>query len=187
MIISNDEALKRLSSPLNLLNKMRVSSRSKAMDLFVPSASPGRTNTNQSESAVPPFHNPFEKARQELSSDSAIIPEVLPESESTSATKTAEPTLDTLIASSDNDIKLALAHDTALDVINSAMKKISNDMDNIKSEKLPSVITAASKIVEGIRKERNENSKTKIGRDVHLHFYTPIQKKMEEYEVVEVG
>jgi len=183
MLISNDEALKRLGSPLNLLNKMRVSSRSNAMNLFVP---PSNNKSKIEEPAVPPFHNPFDKAKQELVSDSAIIPEVLPNSESTAA-KTAEPTLDALIANSDNDIKLALAHDTAIDVMVSAMQKVKGDMDNIKSDKLPSVITAASKVVEGIRKERNENSKTKIGRDVHLHFYTPTQKKLEDYKIIEVG
>ena len=48
------------------------------------------------------------------------------------------------------------------------------------------MISAASKTVESIRRERNENAKQGKDREVHYHFYTPEQKKVSDYEVIDV-
>ena len=60
-------------------------------------------------------------------------------------------------------------------------------LDEVKADKLPSVITAASKVVESIRRERMELNKSSKGKDVHYHFYNTEQRKISDYEVIEVS
>jgi hypothetical protein len=96
------------------------------------------------------------------------------------------PSLDGLLDNAETKIKLGLAHDKAVDLIHSAVSALHDKIDDIKADKLPSVITSASKMIEGIRRERLEANKAKAGRDVHLHFYTPVQRQMETYQVIDV-
>lgn len=187
MLIKDDDALRRLNSPLNLINKMKNassgnSSRNKAMSLFIKPSLDNKPSTvieekieetiKSSELQVQSF-NPF--AKQEI-----ITPEVVKE-------ESDGPTLDTLLENGDAQIKLAEAHDGALALLNKGISMLAVKLDDIKPEKLPAVIAAASKTVEGIRRERNEVNKNNKGRDVHYHFYTPTQKKLSDYEVTEVA
>lgn len=109
-------------------------------------------------------------------SDSLSIPE----------TQTNEVSLDDILEDSETNIKLAHAHNNAVALLHDSINALSLKLDNVKADKLPSVIAAASKTIESIRKERNENAKTNKGKDVHYHFYTPVQKKLTDYEVIEV-
>lgn len=91
-----------------------------------------------------------------------------------------------LLDNSDTQIKLGLAHDNALKLLNESVETLTLKLPNVRADKLPAVITAASKVVESIRKERNEVNKNSKDRDVHFHFYTPTQKKLSDYDVIEV-
>ena len=113
--------------------------------------------------------NPFQK------------PPTLPESES----KT--PLLDEILTDSDSQIKLGLAHDKALDLLTRSVDALASKLDDVKADKLPSTILAASKVVDAIRRERSESVKNNRDRDVHYHFYTPQQKKIADFEVIDVG
>jgi hypothetical protein len=99
---------------------------------------------------------------------------------------TQTPLLDELVENSESQIKLGLAHDHALDLLQRSVDILSAKLDDVKADKLPSVISAASKVVESIRKERLEVSKSGKDREVHYHFYTPEQRKMDSYEIIEV-
>jgi hypothetical protein len=200
MIISDEEAAKRLSSPMNLINRLRSSSpRSGAMSLFgvnksssflVPEKQTLKIETARveniteaSEISTSKFEfNPFDKLNKELT--------VLPKQVQTIPQQASNPDpvkLDNLLDNSDSQIKLGLAHDSALSLLTDSITAMQTKLDDVKADKLPSVISAASKVVEGIRRERNEANKNQQGKDVHYHFYTPIQRKVEEFEVIEVS
>ena len=78
------------------------------------------------------------------------------------------------------------AHDNALSVLTDAVSELKLRLGEVKADKLPSVITATSKVVESIRRERNEAAKSGKDREVHYHFYVPQQKKLENFEVIDV-
>src|SRR5437899_3120920 len=175
MLINDKEAAARLSSPLNLINQLNKngSSRKNAMDLFVPSG--GRQvatrvdkenirveQTETKEIAIIPSFNPFQKS-----------PEPLSESQT--------PLLDEILTDSDSQIKLGLAHDKALDLLTRSVDALASKLDDVKADKLPSTILAASKVVDAIRRERSESVKNNRDRDVHYHFYTPQQKKIADF------
>ena len=176
MIVSNDAALKRLESPLNLINRLRaaVNHKNDAMELF--------TGPRSAEKKV---INPFEK-REEVSSEhnsicvSAIAGEPHP------AENTQVTTLDEILQDSDSQIKLGLAHDRSLSLLTKAVGLLESKIDDVSASKLPAAITAASKVVESIRKERFEASRINKDREVHYHFYTPERKKLADFEVIEV-
>lgn len=169
MLISNDELKRRLSNPLNLLNKSGVSKNgnSGAMSLFI------RPAEEKS-----PFQNPF--AKSEPASE-------IPQDKPTSVTVIDSVPVDELIEGVDNKVDLALAHDRALKTLNEAIELTRSKMDDIKADKLPSVVTAMSKVVDGISRARLEQQKINKGTEVHHHFYMPEQRKIETYDVVEVG
>ena len=162
MIISNKEAANRLDSPLNLINRLKnvtnLSKRNDAMQLF--------TGPRQGSQQF----NPFEKPQ--------TPPVEVPEKE--------EPSLDTILENSESQIKLGLSHDRSLDLLVRSVDLLATKLDDVKADRLPSVITAASKVVESIRRERSEASKNNKDREVHYHFYTPEQKKVSDFEVIEV-
>lgn len=170
MIINDKEALNRLHSPMNLLNQLnslKSNNRKNAMSLFVGAATPIKQEVKLtfnpfSESKVEEYKEPVPSTHHEIT-----------------------PTLDNLIENSTEQVRLSLAHDAALGVLNSAVALLQTKLDDVKADKLPSVITATSKVVESIRRERLESSKTK-DREVHYHFYTPEQKKISDYEVIDI-
>jgi len=173
MIISDDSASRRLNSPLNLINRLKnVSSRSGAMQLF--------TGPKNKDITVIP--NPFAKKEAMPSADTIGLPE------RAGAQHPAEntATLDNILENSDTQIKLGLAHDSALELLTKSVSLLSAKLDDVSASKLPQAISAASKVVESIRRERTEASKNTKDREVHYHFYTPNQRKVEEYEVIDV-
>lgn len=184
MLINDSAARQRLDSPMNLINKLRNSngnnSRQSAMNLFGmgrPSAEkleikeikPIEVKTEAKEEvkeiAIVPHFNPF-------AAKNALLPEA--------------PKIEELIENSDSQMKLALAHDKALELLNNSVMMLSTKLEDVKADKLPGVITAASKVVDNIRRERNEAAKGGRDKEVHYHFYTPQQRKVSDYEVIDV-
>lgn len=172
MLINNNEAEKRLNSPLNLMNRLRresPSSRSarNAMSLF--------TKKDDSSNSF----NPFSRSETSISvpETKVITPEVVNENGS--------PKLDDILDNAEDKVKMKLIHDNALDVLSASITQIKTRIPEInKAEKLADVATKMSKIVNDIRAERKgDDGKTK---QVHLHFYTPERKKLDEFESVEV-
>lgn len=172
MLINDKDATSRLESPLNLINRLKnISSRKSAMSLFGVGRSAEKVEKIEE---VKITFNPFENKKLE------IIPQVLPQVQT--STK-----LDDILENNDSQIKLGLAHDKALDLLNRSVEALSAKLDDVRADKLSAVISAASKTVESIRKERSEASKNNKDREVHYHFYTPEQKKISDYEVIDVG
>lgn len=197
MIINDKDASARLNSPLNLINKLHERKHGSAMNLFTGDKSNNgsktksflQTNTSKSQQeSTPKAFNPFEKKtvtsepNQTASSPSsaALVPS------SSVIDNQSEPNLDRLLDNAESNIKLGLAHDKAVNLLHDSLEKLSLKLDDIKADKLSAVISAASKTVESIRRERNEAAKSSKGKEVHYHFYTPTQRKLSEYEVIEV-
>lgn len=176
MLINDKTAGARLASPNNLMNRLAslsASPRKSAMSLFIPTASALPTafpkvdiaiKTPEKEKGV--SFNPFSSASQE---------------------SPAQPT-DELVSNADEQINLALAHNKALGLLNSSLQSLTDKLDDVKAEKLPSVIAATSKVVESIRRERLEAVKSRAkNEEVHYHFYTPQQKKVSDYDVIDIS
>ena len=168
MIINDNDAKKRLDSPMNLINRLRSANGSKknnAMTLFGIGLKKEESKAvERSES----FFNPFQPQEP--------TPEPL-----------QETNLDTILKNNESQIKLGLAHDRSIDLLNRAVDMLATKLDDVSASKLPSVISAASKTVESIRKERIEAARNNKDREVHFHFYTPEQKKVSDYEVIDVA
>lgn len=180
MIVSDDDAISRLSSPLNLMNRLKSPSsngRRDAMGLF---------GINNKDKEVRTSFNPF-KREDPPEESTALVPAGKPEDNPPETPAEKPPSLDSLIDNADSQIKLASAHDEALGVLVDSVKMIKLKLDDIKPEKLPAVIAATSKVVDQIQRQRIDANKGQAGKSVHFHFYTPTQRKVEEYDVVEVG
>ena len=176
MIIKDEDAIKRLASPMNLINQLRSKTpRSGAMSLFGigRQAKPEPIEKIETKQLL----NPFQPARE---STLVTIPQQAPHS-----TEQA-PALDNILENHESQIKLGLAHDNALRLLNDSISALSLKLEDVKADKLPSVISAASKTVESIRRERAEATKNGKDQEVHFHFYTPQQKQLSDYEVIEV-
>jgi len=192
MIINDDEALKRLASPLNLINKLRDSNngnnkRKSAMSLF----GVGRSADKKLEEikiTFNPFINnttnpqPQETLTQQTKTLQPLTPSVFPQPSTTTTLN-----LDNILENHDSQIKLGLAHDNALALLNRSVDMLAAKLDDVRADKLPAVVSSASRVVESIRKERNESRANDREREVHYHFYTPSQKKIEDYEVIDIG
>ncbi len=98
----------------------------------------------------------------------------------------ATPVIDDLLENADTKIKLAQVHDLALNTLHSAITTMSTKLDDIKPEKLSQVITAMGKTVNDIRKERNDALKNNSDKQVSIIFYTPEQRKVSDYAVIDV-
>jgi hypothetical protein len=185
MIIKDSEAAARLNSPINLINKLRSISSKKndAMSLFG-IGSRREENPKPEVRSFNPFQaspeQPSENQRQTSESPTQLPARIASE-------ESNEPNLDTILKNNESQIKLGLAHDKALDLLHSSLQQLSAKLDDVKADKLPSVISAASKTVESIRRERNESLKNSRDQEVHYHFYTPQQRKLETYEVIDVA
>lgn len=176
MIVNDKEALNRLDSPMNLLNQLKrvtkKNERSSAMSLFVPSK-------KQEEKFIEEVTVTFNPFSTKAESQTSLLPQ------STSSSSQSER-LEDVLDNPDSQIKLGLAHDKALDLLHRSVEMLSLKLDDVSASKLPAVISAASKTVESIRRERLEQANTGKDREVHYHFYTPEQKKVTDYEVVDV-
>lgn len=198
MIISGKDAADRLNSPLNLINRLRNSAPRSggAMGIFTgrngkDSTSPSSTPVNQSTNSIPSSvttaseiktFNPFPKT------ETALIPSAsIPAPPATAPVNQSEETnLDNLLEDNQANIKLALAHNNAVSLLGEAITTLSTKLENVKADNLPRVIAAASRTIEAIRRERSEATKQNKGKEVHYHFYTPVQKKLEDYNIIEV-
>jgi len=181
MLVSDKDALARLHSSSNLVERLRTTSnrRAGAMDLFKSNGNIIRQITtsnngsnNQPEKLVPSNWNPF-------GNHIAVVeekPEIIQE----------QPRTDDLIDNASNRIRLADAHNEALNVLVSSVKMLGTKLDEVRADKLPSVIAAASKTVESIRREQLELNKERRGQNVHFHFYEPKRKEISEFEVIDV-
>lgn len=212
MIVSDQDAQSRLGSPLNLMNRLNniTSKRRDAMGLFginkvsddIHVRQPGDKpsvdiNTDNKlkedeDEEVKTTFNPFHKKRTTalvpLPNHPSNLPNYTPPTSSSAETsESAEPQVEDLIGNVDTQVKLGLAHDKALDTLVCAVDLMKMKLDDIKPDKLPGVISATSKVVDQIQRQRIDINKNKGNRDVHFHFYTPTQKKLEDYTVVEVG
>src|ERR1039458_144268 len=142
MIINDSDAVKRLSSPNNLMNKLKTinGSRKSAMSLFgvgrqTVTIAVSKPHNEELEISFNPF-----QTKEPLS---PLVP-------TTTATQVPQAIkLDNLLENHESQIKLGLAHDHALDLLNKSVDMLASKLDDIKADKLPAVITAASKTVEG--------------------------------------
>ncbi len=188
MLVNDKDAVARLNSPINLINQLRrgLGSNNKkndAMALFgigkkteCRSSVEGVSKENKEdkiEQKLAVTFNPFQKPQE------SFPQEFLPE-------QSSSPTLDKILENHESQIKLGLAHDAALSLLNNSIGLLSAKLEDVRADRLPSVIAAASKTVESIRRERNEATKNDKDREVHYHFYTPEQKKIEQYEIIDV-
>lgn len=208
MILNDNDALKRLNSSDNLMNKIKAlpdkpSSRSAVMGLF----GLGRNGSNKPSSItaelVEPdktkpedipefpkatfndgktFNNPFSKPVS-VNGNTVAKPEI----KTGEILPAKEPKIDDLIGNVNAQVKLAQAHDLALLTLNDSLTTLRAKLDDLKPDKLASVVSATAKVVEGIRRERSEATKNSKGQDVHYHFYTPVQKNVDDYKLTEVG
>jgi hypothetical protein len=175
MIVNEEDAIKRLNSPMNLINRLksetgsadRNSKKNNAMSLFGIGRRPPSPENELAVKEVKVNFNPFQAE---------------------SETKTSlDKTLDTILEDNESKIKLGLAHDKAITLLNNSIDALTANLDNVSASKLPAVISAAAKTIEGIRKERNEAAKIGKDKEVHYHFYTPEQRKVSDYEVIDVA
>ena len=174
MIVKDSDAIKRLDSPMNLINRLRrPNKKDNAMSLFGINKSQKGIDIGTEEVKI--SFNPFQP----------LAPVTTAPKKSLEIIK-KETSIDSILENHDSQIKLGLAHDNALKLLNNSIEILATKLDDIKSDKLPSVIGAASKVVESIRRERSEAAKLGKDRDVHFHFYTPEQKAVSSYEIIEV-
>lgn len=179
MLVSDKDALRRLNASDNLINRLKngdvSSKRNSAMSLF---GIGKKKEEIINIPAAPAAFNPFPaKGTEPVSSET---PAELP------APIVDNPNIDTILSNPDAQIKLKLAHDSALTLLTDSLSALSAKLPEVPAGKLPGVIAAASKTVESIRRERNEAAKNFKGNEVHFHFYTPEQKKLADYEVIDV-
>lgn len=172
MIIKDEDALKRLTSPMNLMNQLRnrTDKKNDAMSLF----GIGRKEVKNVDIEV-------KKKEKALVTFNPFKPLDTPEE-----AKPTPTTLDNILEDHESQVKLGLAHDNALRLLNSSVEMLQNKLDDIKVDKLPSVISAASKTVESIRRERSESAKSGKDLQVHHHFYMPQQKSVADYNIIDV-
>jgi hypothetical protein len=197
MIVKDNDAIKRLNSPMNLINRLKnvTGSRNNAMQLFgigrftdkkasedEPAKLEAKLETLSEEVTV--TFNPFNKKEE---SQTSLLPQLRSSSLNLpQETPASDIKLDNILDNTESKIRLGLAHDNALDLLNRSVEMLSAKLDDVRADRLPTVIAAASKTVESIRKERLEASKNEKDQEVHFHFYTPTQKPMSEFEVIDV-
>lgn len=176
MIVNDKDADARLNNPMNLINKLatiRETKKFNPMGLF---GVRDKDNNNSSNSDNLParIHQPPVE----------LPHKTIPQLESSDEPK--DVGLDDLLDNPENKINLSLAHKSALEVMTNSLQLLATKLDNITPAKLPTVITAAQKVVESVRKEIRESRKTNEDREVHYHFYTPVQKKIADYKIIDV-
>jgi hypothetical protein len=190
MIINNNDAVNRLSSPHNLMNRLsslKSKDRKGAMNLFIPPSAGVDVSVKRVTNEDIPEVTFNRRIKEDTQSTGLINLPAAPTITSLPDTqKSEESKIEQLIPNAEEQIKLAQAHDNALAVVNDAVRILHAKLDDIKADKLPSVIAAASRVVTDIRRERNEATKNQNNRDVHYHFYTPEQKTVSDYEIIDV-
>jgi hypothetical protein len=183
MIIDNKSAVARLASPMNLINQLRnttASNRKSAMSLF---------GIGKKKEEIIPYHRQtavielWDKIPEKEIDFNPFKPQAPP----LEIVPPPVTNLDSILENHEGQIKLGLAHDNALDLLTRSIGMLSVKLDEVSAAKLPTVITAAGKVVESIRKERIAIRANGSDREVHYHFYTPNQKVIKDFEVIDVG
>lgn len=187
MIVNDNDAKARLASPGNLINRLHSadnkSSKNSAMSLF----GIGRKKevTSDNGLSVSSAIASISEERKDTEIKISFNP-FQPQAPSAIITPSESPALDEILEDHEAKIKLGLAHDRSIDLLNRSVEMLSAKLDDIKADKLPAVIAAASKTIDNIRRERNEQTKNGKDKEVHYHFYTPQQNKITDYEVIDV-
>jgi hypothetical protein len=170
---------------MNLINRLAASknnSRSNAMQLFMPNKKEVSSDKKEVSSASSNLDSAITGVEHPVKNTfNPFEPHSVPNTPEITA-----PVLEQIVENQDSQIRLGLAHDKALELLNRSVDYLTAKLDDVKADKLPAVVTAASKVVESIRRERSEASKNNKDREVHYHFYTPQQKAVADYEVIEV-
>lgn len=186
MIVNDNDAVKRLNSPMNLINRLKDTtsskSRNSAMSLFGVGRKPEevKQETKQVESTE-------QKEVLSISFNPFKAKEILPSSETTPQEPSSPtPVLENILENHETQIKLGLAHDATLNLLNKSVELLTTKLDDIKADRLPLVVRAAGQVVTDIRKQQIANKETQKEKEVHYHFYTPQQKSVKDYEVIDV-
>lgn len=183
MLINNDEMEKRLNNPLNLLNRVKSGTlgsgavKKEALSLF----------TKGKSVAVPVTET--ERVEVSFARSNSSTPSNLPARKETIPLPADSPSVSVLIDDADAKIKLSQAHDNALELLTSSINSLKKKVEEgeVKASSIPSIITSASRVITDIRKERLEREKANEGQNVHYHFYCPEQKKISEFEIIDVA
>lgn len=181
MIVNDKDALARLNSPMNLFNRLKAATdnsktpRASAMGLF------GLNKNGERERTGVSFNSSNKKAEANKETDTTAQETTQILERHSEGVKIGD-----ILSNAESQIKLTQAHDRALELLNNSVAELSLKLSEVPAAKLPGVIAAASKTVESIRKERNEAARSNKDREVHFHFYTPEQKKLNDYTVIDV-
>lgn len=187
MLINESDAATRLNSPLNLMNRLRRESVSsnkakQSMSLFTGDRTESITKDNNFGRSQLHDFNPF-PAPPQLTQSEVITPDAILESVATAAPTPGQ--IDSLIDGLDIKLKQELIHRAAMQALESAVNSLNVRLPEIKHpEKLADVAGKMSKIVSDIRNDRKETGGK--NKTVHLHFYTPEQKKVADYNSIDV-
>lgn len=179
MLINDKEADKRLGSSQNLINKIKSVSpgKSKAMQLF----GIGR------QTITSPFSSP---SSSYIEKKADLIQPVPPAATSTftkqvTAEESEQSPLDDFVKNADDKIKMELIRSAATDALLTSVKQLAIQLPAMESpDKLANVASKMSRIINELESKDNRN---KDGETVHYHFYMPEQRKIEQYEVIEVS
>jgi len=187
MLINSKAADERLTSGSNLINRLRAgregSGRGGSLAIF----GVGRTKEqppaqeNKLTFTIPTFEARTElivspPASQVASSDSSQSTNLQP----------ATPTLDQLVPNANTELKLTQVHDKAVDVLHTAMDEVKRRLPEVQKVKdVAAIVAQMNKVVTDIRTDRNK--KEKPDGDVHIHFYTPERRQLNDYPVIEVN
>ena len=181
MLISNDEAAKRLNSPMNLFNQMRTSSfsqqKSRAMNLFGVGKKKDGPFDNGTMTTAPDIQEGAAVVGSQSKAEEVIIPSLVLDKEDS-------VNIDSILDNAESKIKLETVHNIALDAMVSSIQRLKDTLVEVsKPEKLADIAVKMGKVVNDIRTEKNRAGND---RPVHLHFYTPEQRKISEYQEVTV-
>lgn len=173
MLIGKEEADKRLNSNGNLLNRLRsgdlkVSRRDRAMELF----GIGR----KEEKLTSSFINPFQPQ--------GAIPVPVPSKTSFPESKPQIDPAEIPAEEVDTREKLERIQHEALNTLMLAIKETKDKIKDLHPAKAADVAAKMGKIVDAIRSDKNRAGVK--DKQVHLHFYTPEPRKIEEFEVIDV-
>ena len=173
MLINNSDAERRLTSPNNLINRLRSGKTSsnngtRAMELFGiasqrPSAGFNPFQTNNSKAIV-----------KQPEPTVAVASEAQPQT-----------TIDELSNELNNKLSLELAHTTALETLVTTVNRLKEAVGAMDSPtKLADVAFKMTRVVEAIAEKKDRTVKKE--EQVHYHFYMPEQNKIESYGVIDV-
>lgn len=174
MLISSKAAESRLNSPGNLINRLREGRNGNSLSIFGVGKRKEEVKAPQGKIELPKFET---KIHEEVHTK-VHIPEILPPE------KKVPPTIDDLVKTPENDIKLEAIHSNAMETLSAAMIEIKSRIPEVSKVKdLADIAAKMSKIVTDIRAEKNKDNDQ--DQQVHLHFYTPERKKLSDFQTIE--